>query len=225
MLLGFIRLCVADNHSNIFTSSGIATSTYRYLHNRKFTNEFLYDVISKLPNNNIILLHACAHNPSGYDLSYYGWCEILELCKYKNLFPIIDMAYLGFASGNIKKDSQVLEILNKMNISSLICCSFAKNFGLYSERVGTLFFCGNNNDETLIMKDILKTIIRRSYSNPPANGSTIIKTILNDTDLTEMWKNELTDINTHYKSIRNMLQSKLEDVINKDITIHKIINL
>ena len=207
------------NHNNIFTSSGLCVSSYAYLNkNRKFTTEYIYDQICKIPNNNIILLHACAHNPTGYDPHYHGWYEILNLCKYKNLFPVIDMAYLGFASGNIKKDNQVLEILNKLHIPSMICCSFAKNFGLYSERVGTLLFCGNNDTETSIMKQILSTIIRRSYSTPPANGSHIIKTILNDAELTNMWKNELLHINNHYKYIRLMLQTKLENALNDDFS-------
>jgi aspartate aminotransferase len=207
------------NHSNIFSSAKLATSTYTYLDdNRNFNFELLIDSIKKIPDNNIILLHACAHNPSGYDPSQLQWEEIIKLCKSKNLFILIDFAYLGFASGVPYQDSCVLEIMNRTKYPSLICCSYAKNFGLYSERVGNLFFTGATSDETVMIKDMLKSIIRKSYSNPPANGSNIIKTILGNEVLTNVWKNELYNITEHYRENRKMLREKLENTMNEDFS-------
>jgi aspartate/tyrosine/aromatic aminotransferase len=207
------------NHSNIFASSGLSTSIYTYLDkNRNFNIELLIDSIKKIPDNNIILLHACAHNPSGYDPSQIEWENIIKLCKSKNLFILIDFAYLGFASGIPNQDSYVLEIMNREKYPSLVCCSYAKNFGLYSERVGNLFFSGQTDEDTSMIKDMLKSIIRRTYSNPPANGSNIIKTILGSNELSNIWKNELYEIGQHYIENRKMLKNKLENSLNKDFS-------
>jgi aspartate aminotransferase len=207
------------NHSNIFSSARLATSTYTYLdENKNFNFEIFINSIKKIPDNNIILLHACAHNPSGYDPSQVQWEEVIKVCKSKNLFIFIDFAYLGFASGVPSQDSYVLEIMNKEKYPSLVCCSYAKNFGLYSERVGNLFFTGINDEETNMIKDTLKSIIRKSYSNPPANGSNIIKTILGNEVLTNVWKNELYNITEHYRENRKMLKDKLENTLNKDFS-------
>jgi aspartate/tyrosine/aromatic aminotransferase len=207
------------NHSKIFSSAGLAISTYQYLNSdRKFYISNLLESINKIPNNQIILLHACAHNPSGYDPTPKQWEQIIRLCKSKNLYILIDFAYLGFASGNLKLDSCSLEIMNREKYPSLVCTSYAKNFGLYSERVGNLFFTGTDDTETQLMKDTMKTIIRRSYSNPPANGSNIIKTILSDGILKDIWRQELHTITDHYIDIRNLLKTNLENKINKDFS-------
>ncbi len=207
------------NHTNIFTSSGLPVSNYQYLDtNRNFDIDLVLNSISKIPDNNIILLHACAHNPSGFDPSQMEWERIINLCKTKNLFIVIDIAYLGFASGIIKMDSILLDIINQSHYPSLICCSYAKNFGLYSERVGNLFFCGDNEAQSEAINDTIKSIIRRSYSNPPANGSRLIKTILENEVLTNVWKNELFNITEHYREIRKNLKDNLENKLNKDFS-------
>jgi aspartate/tyrosine/aromatic aminotransferase len=205
------------NHSKIFSSSGLAVSYYNYLNpHRRFYVTHLLESIEKIPNGQIVLLHACSHNPSGYDPTPENWEDIIKLCKHKNLYILIDFAYLGFASGNLKRDSYVLQVMNRQKYPSLVCTSYAKNFGLYSERVGNLFFTDYDEEDTKLIKDTLKSIIRRSYSNPPANGSNIIKTVLSDGILKDIWKEELLEINTHYKDIRKLLRSSLENKINRD---------
>lgn len=208
-----------DNHFNIFHSSGLGLSTYEYLlEDRKFNFEYLYDNVKKIPDSNIVLFHGCAHNPSGYDPMFEDWFNLIQLCKKKNLLVLIDMAYLGFASGNLEKDSTILQIVNNRDYPVFVCSSYAKNFGLYSERVGNLFFRGYNEKETLEINDLLRTIIRRNYSNPPSNGSNIIKTILTDENLYKLWLDDLKNINHHYTFIRNILKEKLEDNINKNFS-------
>jgi len=208
-----------DNHFNIFHSSGLNLSTYEYLlEDRKFNFEYLYDNIKKIPESNIVLFHGCAHNPTGYDPMFQGWFELIRLCQRKNLMVIIDMAYLGFASGNIEHDANVLRILNNRDYPAFVCSSYAKNFGLYSERVGNLFFRGYNQTETNDLNDILRTIIRRMYSNPPSNGSNIIKTILGNDELYKLWLDDLQEINHRYSYIRNQLYCKLENEINENFS-------
>lgn len=208
-----------DNHRAIFHKSGLGLSSYEHiLPNRAWNFDFLYDRVKKIPDSNIILFHGCAHNPTGYDPYYYQWKELIELCVKKNMLIIIDMAYFGFGTGDIIQDSGVLRLINNQDYPILVCSSYAKNFGLYSERVGNLFFRGYNNGETAVINDILRTEIRKIYSNPPANGSHIVKTILSNDELYNLWKGELVDIATHYKSIRDNLKNKLENRLNEDFS-------
>lgn len=208
-----------ENHFKIFHSSQLSLSTYEYLEkDRSWNFNYLYDNISKIPNSNIILFHGCAHNPSGYDPSKEGWKALIELCIKKNLLIMIDMAYLGFASGNLDKDNAILKIVNNKDYPVFVCSSYAKNFGLYSERVGNLFFRGNNQKETSTINDILRTIIRKNYSSPPSNGSNIIKTILSDINMQILWTEELANINKHFCFTRNHLRYALENNINVDFS-------
>lgn len=232
----FVRLAFDDpvvylsnptwpNHTNIFSSNQI--KTYDYLNKRKFDFEYLYDSIDSIESinqsyNNIILLHGCAHNPTGYDLTSDEWRYIFDLVVSKNIFPIIDLAYLGFATGNVNKDSTVVNILNEYNCPALVCTSYSKNFGLYSERVGCLFFRGSSIHETECIQSMLERLIRTTYSNPPKNGSDIVKTILASDGFTNMWLDELKDINNHYIGLRHNLRNKLENKINDsfhDVTL------
>ena len=208
-----------ENHFGIFHTSGLSLSTYNHiLSNREWNFGYLYDEVKRLPDSNIILFHGCAHNPTGYDPCYYQWIELIQLCVKKNMLIIIDMAYLGFGTGDIDEDSGILRIINNQDYPVLVCSSYAKNFGLYSERVGNLFFRGYDNKETGEINDILRTIIRKIYSNPPANGSHIIKKILSNDELYKMWLTELEDIAIHYKSIRYNLKSELENKLDRDFS-------
>ena len=208
-----------ENHFGIFHTSGLSLSTYNHiLPNREWNFGYLYDEVKKLPDSNIILFHGCAHNPTGYDPCYYQWIELIQLCVKKNMLIIIDMAYLGFGTGDIDEDSGILRIINNQDYPVLVCSSYAKNFGLYSERAGNLFFRGYDNKETGEINDILRTIIRKIYSNPPANGSHIIKKILSNDELYKMWLTELSDISVHYKSIRYNLKSELENKLDRDFS-------
>lgn len=208
-----------DNHFSVFHTSNLSLSTYNYtLFDKTWNFEYVYDNIKKIPDSNIILFHGCAHNPTGYDPTYFQWIELLELCKKKNLLVIIDMAYLGFASGKIDIDSGILRIINNQDYPVFISTSYAKNFGLYSERVGNLFFRGNTSEETNELNEILKTIIRRMYSNPPSNGSNIIKTILEDKELYGLWLDELKQINEQYTTMRYYLRQNFENKLNMDFS-------
>jgi aspartate aminotransferase len=213
-----------NNHYNIFHTSGLNLSTYDHVYNKTWNFEYLYDNVKKIPDSNIILFHGCAHNPTGYDPMYHEWLKLVELCKNKNLLMIIDMAYLGFASGDIEKDAALLKIVDNYVFPTFVSTSYSKNFGLYSERVGNLFFRGNTQQETTEINDILQSVIRKMYSNPPSNGSNIVKTILENNTLYDSWLYELKLINDQYYRTRQYLKIKLENELNKpfnDITLQK----
>ncbi len=206
-----------ENHLNIFQSCRLNVHSYNYLtNNHKLNIDYLAHNIESIPVNSVILLHACAHNPTGYDLNYEEWREIIRICMSRNLFIIVDCAYLGFASGDLHKDRTLLKILDTIDYPSMICTSYAKNFGIYSKRAGNLFFKGDNKQITLNMKDTLKQIIRTSYSSPPSDGSNIVKTILEDNQLKKIWTDELSDINMHYSNIRKLLKQQLETKLNRN---------
>lgn len=209
-----------ENHINIFKNSGVNVSTYEYLNkNGLFNFDNLMSTIKQIPNYGIILLHGCAHNPTGYDLTKNEWEELLNLCINKRLYIVIDLAYLGFASGNVEKDSTAIRLLNSKFYPSLVCTSYSKNFGLYSERIGSLFVSeGKNVSETQKAYEVLKSLIRTSYSSSPSFGSKIITTILTEPDLKKEWESELVNIHRRYTDMRFLLRKSIENKTQKDFS-------
>lgn len=82
-----------------------------------------------MPAKSIVLLHACAHNPTGVDPKPEQWAELSELVKKRNLFPFFDMAYQGFASGDCVKDAFAVRLFAKEGHHLALCQSYAKNMG------------------------------------------------------------------------------------------------
>lgn len=202
------------NHRAIFASENINIMEYPYLDaNSNFHATQTIEAIRNIPPQNIILLHACAHNPTGYDFTAPQWNEIIQICRDHQHIVVMDMAYMGFASGNIEEDLIAVRLLNAAKIPSFICTTFSKNMGLYGERIGNLFFY---NDQTDATASLLKTIIRRSYSNPPINGAKIVSTILKTPRLKELWIKELHDIHRDYATKRRSLREKFERAFDGD---------
>jgi aspartate/tyrosine/aromatic aminotransferase len=207
------------NHPAIFSSAGLNVRYYRYLtESRKFCFDNLLGAVSQIPRNSCILLHACAHNPTGYDLTYWQWNELVKQCITNNLLIVVDTAYLGFASGDLKTDLALLDILKATDYPSIVCISYAKNFGLYSKRVGNIFYKGETAAETENMTDVLRFIIRTNYSSPPSDGSDIVKTILGSECLRTIWNTELRDIADRYSAIRTKLRALMETKANRDFS-------
>jgi len=196
------------NTSNQLYSSKLPISTYDYLKNRKFDVNFLLESINKIPNDQIIVLQG----NNNYNPTYNDWIKIISLCKSKNLFIIVNMMDLGLISGNIDDDKMVLNIMNSMIYPSLICTSYSKNFGL-TERLGNLFFTGANNTQTQLIHDTLKRM-----TLPYTNSMNIVSTILDNKDLTNIWKYELNDIMNNINITRILLRSILENKLNKDFS-------
>lgn len=206
-----------ENHNYIFSNFNI--KQYDYLNDsHQFDFSLMYLSILNMQNHDIILLQGCAHNPTGYDLTLSQMRDIIDLCQQKHLYIVVDLAYAGFASGNFEHDCLILKILNQSMYPSLICTSYSKNFGLYSDRVGLLFVSGNSEESTNAGHSILKGIIRRTYSSPPSNGSKIISTILSNENYRELWSNELVEINNRYSKLRSELKLKLEELLNEDFS-------
>merc|ERR1712238_444586 len=167
------------NHIPIFQHAGLEVRKYRYYSegsNLEFDN--MVKDIAEMPEGSTILLHACAHNPTGMDPSREQWIQISDIVKKKKLIPFFDCAYQGFASGNAPQDAFAIRMFVEDGHTLATVQSFSKNFGLYGQRVGALSVIGNNPDEAQKILSQLKATIRPMYSNPPTHGAQIVKTTL-----------------------------------------------
>lgn len=167
--------------------------------------------IASAPSGSVILLHACAHNPTGCDPNPDQWKLISQTIKDKDCLVLFDSAYQGFASGDAERDALALRMFVKDGHLVALAQSFAKNFGLYGERCGTLsFLCPDVEKKEKVMSQ-LKLIVRPMYSNPPIHGSTIVKTILNSPELTAQYRDECASMAHRIRQMRVMLVDKLRE--------------
>jgi len=206
------------NHWKIFDECGLQAAPYRY-YSRKTNNLDLQGMLQDIreaPEGSIILLHACAHNPTGCDPTQEEWAQIIEVLEEKNHVAFFDSAYQGFASGDAEKDAQAFRnVVAKGTIPVLLAQSFAKNFGLYGERCGTLSVVCNDAEEKERIMSQLRLIIRPMYSSPPKHGSSIVKTVLSDDTLTTQYYTECASMAERIQSMRTKLVEKLAEVGSK----------
>jgi len=159
----------------------------------------------------MVLLHACAHNPTGVDPTEAQWREISNVVKEKKLFPFFDMAYQGFASGSTAKDAFALRHFVSQGHQVALCQSFAKNMGLYGERVGAFSLTTTSPQEKARVDSQLKIIIRPMYSNPPLHGARIANTILSTQELYSQWESEVKGMADRIIGMREKLYNTLTD--------------
>lgn len=192
-----------SNHKLIFESAGLKTGSYPYFNSPKHQLDFngMCQAIKNMPKGSAILLQAGCHNPTGTDPSFDQWKELSKLIKNQHLIPIFDMAYHGMCQ-DLDRDADIIRYFTKEKHEMIICYSFAKNFGLYAERVGFLCIVSYKPDITPAIGSQIKTEIRSIYSTPPAHGSRIVTTILKSPELTLEWKNELQNMRDRIKEMR-----------------------
>lgn len=162
-----------------------------------------------MPEKSIVLLHACAHNPTGVDPTQAQWIEISNIIKEKSLFPFFDMAYQGFASGSTTKDAFAVRHFVSEGHQVALCQSFAKNMGLYGERVGAFSLTTADPEEKARVESQLKIVIRPMYSNPPIHGARIASTILGSPELYSQWEGEVKGMAERIISMRDRLYDNL----------------
>jgi aspartate aminotransferase len=205
------------NHWKIFAECGLDCQSYSYYD--RGTNgldmEGIIRDIQQAPDGSIILLHACAHNPTGCDPSMEQWKQIADILEEKKHVAFFDSAYQGFASGDAEQDAAAFRYVVSRGLPVLLAQSFAKNFGLYGERCGTLsVVCGNAEQKSKIMSQ-LKCIIRPMYSSPPKHGSSIVKTVLSDEVLTKQYYEECQSMAARIQDMRTKLVTALQEVGSK----------
>ncbi len=193
------------NHQSIFNAAGLATDNYRYLTADKTRLDFesmCEDLRTKTTPGDAVLLHACCHNPTGIDPTPEQWKEIAEIFAERRLMPVIDFAYQGFGDG-IEEDAVGVRTMLARVDEALICTSFSKNFGLYSERVGAMVLVAATSGQAKAAHSQLKRLVRANYSNPPRHGGAIVATILSDDKLTSQWRGEVDEMRNRITRLRH----------------------
>ncbi|XP_053402441.1 aspartate aminotransferase, mitochondrial-like isoform X2 [Mercenaria mercenaria] len=199
------------NHNPIFKDSGMSIKSYRYYDPKTCGFDFngAIEDISKIPEGSVILLHACAHNPTGVDPKPEQWKEMSQVIKKRNLYPYFDMAYQGFASGDIDKDAYALRLFIEDGHKPCLAQSFAKNMGLYGERAGAFTIVCSDKDEQARVLSQIKILIRPMYSNPPIHGAHIVSKVLNTPELRKEWLGEVKSMADRIITMRSMLKDGL----------------
>lgn len=205
------------NHKAVFLDSGLEVKQYRYYNKDTIGLDYdgMIEDIKNMPKSSIILLHACAHNPTGIDPTEQQWRAISNAVKEGGHFPFFDMAYQGFASGDTDKDAFALRLFVKEGHQPALCQSFAKNMGLYGERVGAFSIVTSSPEEKAKVDSQVKILVRPLYSNPPVHGARIASTILNDPALNKQWLGEVKDMADRIIKMRALLKTNLEKLGSK----------
>ncbi|KAK1721322.1 aminotransferase class I and II [Colletotrichum acutatum] len=206
------------NHNQIFGNVGLPIAQYPYFSKETKGLDFegLKSTLSSAPERSIVLLHACAHNPTGVDPTQEQWKEIAALMRQKNHFPFFDCAYQGFASGNLAQDAWAVRYFIEQGFELLIAQSFAKNFGLYGERAGCFHFvtapASDAAETTKRIASQLAILQRSEISNPPLYGARVAATVLNDPALFAEWEDNLRTMSGRIIEMRKVLRAKLEEL-------------
>jgi len=202
-----------DNHHAIFNKSGLATEKYPYWDAAKKSfrfNDFLSHLRSS-DEGSVYLMHACAHNPTGVDPNMDQWKEVTEVCQKKNHLLIVDSAYQGYASGSLEYDRKAIEMMIASGMQLFVCQSFAKNLGLYGERIGMLHAVCKDEQTAKIVLSQLKMVIRPMYSSPPVHGALLVKQVLGNEENFQQWTQELKDMADRILEVRKLLRFGLEE--------------
>jgi len=200
------------NHTGLFEAAGITVKTYPYYDYDTKSLKFdeMKAVLANVGPDDVVLLHACCHNPSGMDLSPSQWDEIIELTKVQGFTPLIDMAYQGFGDG-VDEDAYGVRKMAAAVDKMILCSSCSKNFGLYRERIGACTIVGKNASSADIAFSVLLYVVRCIYSMPPAHGAAIVETILGSDELKQEWLAELKVMRDRINGNRSMLVEKLKE--------------
>ncbi len=200
-----------ENHRALFAQAGFAVESYPYYDaaKRGLNFEGMLAALNAAPAGTIVVLHACCHNPTGYDITPAQWDQVVAACKTRGLVPFLDMAYQGFGHG-IAEDGAVVAKFTASGQTFLVSTSFSKSFSLYGERVGALSVLCQDKAEADRVLSQLKIMIRTNYSNPPTHGGTVVATVLNTPALRTLWEKELGEMRVRIKQMRSALVERLK---------------
>lgn len=193
------------NHPKIFEAADRQIETYSYIDAAGTSLDFdaMLQSLQQIPAGDVVLLHGCCHNPTGIDPTPEQWQQIADVVHQRKLLPLIDFAYQGFGLG-IDEDATGLRTMIRPETEALVCSSFSKNFGLYSERVGALTLIAGNADAAQAALSHAKIAVRTNYSNPPQHGGAIVATVLADTGLRADWEAELAEMRSRIHTMRTL---------------------
>ena len=200
------------NHANIFKNAGLDVRAYRYLDDKGvgFDYDGMIADLNAAPDGSAVLLHACAHNPTGVDPTPDQWKGICATLKARpGLAVFFDSAYQGFASGDAEADAFAMRHFVEEGVNFALAQSFAKNFGLYGERVGVLSMVCSDKEEAARVLSQFKIVVRAMYSNPPIHGARIVAAVLGDPALEAQWRTECKTMADRIIAMRSALQEAI----------------
>ena len=200
-----------ENHRALFESAGFAVESYAYYDAARRGVDFdaMLAALNSAAPGSIVVLHACCHNPTGYDISLEQWAQVIQTVAARELVPFLDMAYQGFGEG-IQEDGAVVGLFMAAGLDFFVATSFSKSFSLYGERVGALSVVCRSKEEAERVLSQLKRVIRTNYSNPPTHGAQVVALVLTTPTLRAMWEEELASMRVRIKQMRVALQDKLK---------------
>ena len=204
-----------ENHRALFENAGFLVEQYPYYDaaapqkSGGIDFDGMLAALEKATAGTIVVLHACCHNPTGYDITADQWAKVIALVGSRQLVPFLDMAYQGFGEG-LEEDGAVVAQFMAAELDFFVATSFSKSFSLYGERVGALSVVCASKDEADRVLSQLKRVIRTNYSNPPTHGAQVVALVLTTPALRTMWEGELAAMRVRIKEMRVALQRKLE---------------
>ena len=200
-----------ENHLALFRAAGFDVASYPYYDaaQRGIHFDGMLSALNAAVPGTIAVLHACCHNPTGYDITPAQWDQVVAACKAKGLTPFLDMAYQGFGYG-ITEDGTAVRKFAAAGLSFLVSTSFSKSFSLYGERVGALSVLCDSQQEAGRVLSQLKIVIRTNYSTPPTHGGAVVAAVMNDPQLRALWEQELGAMRVRIKSMRQKLVDGLK---------------
>ena len=200
-----------ENHRALFNGAGFVVDSHPYYDasKRGVNFEGMLAALNAASAGTIVLLHACCHNPTGYDITSAQWDQVVAVVKAKGLVPFLDMAYQGFGFG-LKEDGAAVQKFVDAGMTFFVSTSFSKSFSLYGERVGALsVLCASKEEADRVLSQ-LKIVIRTNYSNPPIHGGAVVAAVLGNPELRALWEKELGDMRVRIKAMRQNLVDGLK---------------
>ncbi len=200
------------NHISLFQAAGLNVKEYSYYDydTKGLKEEAMFADLAQIPAGDVVLVHACCHNPSGMDLNFAQWQKFAQIAKERGFTPLVDMAYQGFGLG-LDEDTQGLRHLANEVDELIVCSSCSKNFGLYRERIGAVSIIVSENKLLETARTNLLAVVRSIYSMPPAHGAIIVSHILDSQELTELWHVELAEMRNRINNYRQLIIDKLKE--------------
>ncbi len=199
------------NHVPLLGGAGLQLESYPYYDTEKHVIRIdaMLDALAKMPQGDIVLLHACCHNPSGMDPTEDEWRAIADVIVERELVPFVDIAYQGFAE-SLVDDAFIVRHLAERVPEMIVCGSCSKNFGLYRDRVGSLSFLASDTKARDIVYSQVNNVVRTIYSVPPDHGAVVVATILDDPELKAEWRVELAEMRGRLREMRILLNDALK---------------
>ncbi|WP_207885289.1 amino acid aminotransferase [Pseudomonas sp. 30_B] len=189
-------------HESLFAAAGVRVSHYPYVDaDNRLDVEAMISALERVPHGDVVLLHACCHNPTGFDLAYNDWQRVLDVVRRRELLPLMDFAYQGLGDG-LEEDARAVRLFADNLPEMLITSSCSKNFGLYRDRTGALIVCAGSAAKLTDVRSQLALMARNLWSTPPAHGAEVVATILGDTDLKALWLDELDGMRARIADLR-----------------------